>query len=836
MDRWPSYAPAIAFSFLLVLLLGTPAQSLDCQDYTQTPQLVATLEAVGLDSTRDVLMLDGTRALALGPYGLSELDLTDPWNPLVENKMDDPLLGGLAAEMFVLVYGEEHLAILDRATLELVVEIPGAFNSSLALSGELLAVVAEDELRLFSLGMISEPQLLSATALPTGSAHKAQIQFSGNHLVVALSSTGFGVPWHSTLHCFDITDPVMPLPTGTLLEETPDHDRVMVRELGSMGRRLYLVWEGFEPRNNLPITRRFSHLSIDAGGRLSLGRSVDIGEGEGALKVVTPLPQGLFVGYGGSSGGLLEPGFNSFAGPTFSEAGRTLLYRELWFLPGRSFVLAQNLSAENSELALYQLDPQKDFFAGFGHEESLPEVCFAQDLGLMNLTRQATGNLDGQLKLFRMTESGAIPQASITREGSDFLNPVLCRNRAYFQADGQHLRWDLAEGASVVDISSQLGTGRVLGAGNSHLLVADGSGNCSFWLVDAGGDLTPTGPSFAEPADFFFAGDHCFLDAGRRVISLADPQIPTLVQENLITGEYLAHDATSLLTDADGTFHRYDLANPLQPVLLGSTPGFLGDAAGTISVSGDLLYLSRGEFGLDIYRWDGLTPPTKLGSTLVGNAGAVHGTSAGLMVASGHTMVGLPLHCEDVLPVTLQAFAASTRDGRLEITWRWGDDGAPGQMFRVVQGHGLQAQVLHTGPLVRGAGQVVTTPERGHTGPIQLRLEISEGGVWQVLENRQVLWEAQGRTLQKLSASPNPFNPRTVISFSVGQDTPVQLDIFDLRGRLIRTLINQHLAPGDYDLEWDGRDLHGRAAGSGRYLVMLRSDAGLSRRGITLLR
>ena len=51
---------------------------------------------------------------------------------------------------------------------------------------------------------------------------------------------------------------------------------------------------------------------------------------------------------------------------------------------------------------------------------------------------------------------------------------------------------------------------------------------------------------------------------------------------------------------------------------------------------------------------------------------------------------------------------------------------------------------------------------------------------------------------------PNPFNPVTKIKFELPKSTHVKLIIYDVLGREVATLINERLAPGTYEVNWDG--------------------------------
>ncbi len=75
---------------------------------------------------------------------------------------------------------------------------------------------------------------------------------------------------------------------------------------------------------------------------------------------------------------------------------------------------------------------------------------------------------------------------------------------------------------------------------------------------------------------------------------------------------------------------------------------------------------------------------------------------------------------------------------------------------------------------------------------------------------------------------PNPFNPKTTIRFSVGAGAvgdqtavPVRLQIFNLLGQAVKTLVNDVRTPGLYGVEWDGTDLRGNKVSSGIYFYRL---------------
>jgi len=76
-----------------------------------------------------------------------------------------------------------------------------------------------------------------------------------------------------------------------------------------------------------------------------------------------------------------------------------------------------------------------------------------------------------------------------------------------------------------------------------------------------------------------------------------------------------------------------------------------------------------------------------------------------------------------------------------------------------------------------------------------------------------------------LDCSPNPFNPVTTITYRIANAGPVRLDVFDVSGRRVRTLVNgiQAASSNGYRVEWNGRDDAGTPVASGVYFYRLTS-------------
>ncbi len=70
---------------------------------------------------------------------------------------------------------------------------------------------------------------------------------------------------------------------------------------------------------------------------------------------------------------------------------------------------------------------------------------------------------------------------------------------------------------------------------------------------------------------------------------------------------------------------------------------------------------------------------------------------------------------------------------------------------------------------------------------------------------------------------PNPFNPETTISYVLSDAGSVKLDVYNLKGQLVRHLVDAKLPAGEHRIVWDGRDNNMRALGSGVYFLKLNS-------------
>ncbi len=83
---------------------------------------------------------------------------------------------------------------------------------------------------------------------------------------------------------------------------------------------------------------------------------------------------------------------------------------------------------------------------------------------------------------------------------------------------------------------------------------------------------------------------------------------------------------------------------------------------------------------------------------------------------------------------------------------------------------------------------------------------------------------------------PNPFNPETTISYSVKEPAPVKIEIFNTKGQLVRTLVNQIQPSGFYSEIWNGTDERGNPVASGVYMYRMTAGNYSSHRKMMLIK
>lgn len=70
---------------------------------------------------------------------------------------------------------------------------------------------------------------------------------------------------------------------------------------------------------------------------------------------------------------------------------------------------------------------------------------------------------------------------------------------------------------------------------------------------------------------------------------------------------------------------------------------------------------------------------------------------------------------------------------------------------------------------------------------------------------------------------PNPFNPETTVSFDLAENSQVKLNVYDMKGSLVRTLLSGEMKAGSHNIKWDGKDNNSTSLSSGVYYITLQT-------------
>ena len=87
-----------------------------------------------------------------------------------------------------------------------------------------------------------------------------------------------------------------------------------------------------------------------------------------------------------------------------------------------------------------------------------------------------------------------------------------------------------------------------------------------------------------------------------------------------------------------------------------------------------------------------------------------------------------------------------------------------------------------------------------------------------------------------INCYPNPFNPNINIEFSVPDEAMISVDIYDINGNKVKTLVNKNMNPGLISLEWDGLSDSGSSVSSGVYLIQIKMNQNIVMKKITMLK
>jgi hypothetical protein len=190
--------------------------------------------------------------------------------------------------------------------------------------------------------------------------------------------------------------------------------------------------------------------------------------------------------------------------------------------------------------------------------------------------------------------------------------------------------------------------------------------------------------------------------------------------------------------------------------------------------------------------------------------------------------------------VALQSFDVGIEEGTAVLRWKTGVEiGVSGfHLVRAETRDGEYVQVTEELiPAVDGTyggtyeyRDDTVSPNRTYYYKLQ---EFTERGLGMEFGPYEIQYRLTNDLAQNV---PNPFNPTTVIKFSIASDQPVRLVVYDVAGRRVRTLVDERRRANIYSVSWDGRNDQGQRVASGVYFYRLTAGKFTKTRKMMLLK
>lgn len=176
---------------------------------------------------------------------------------------------------------------------------------------------------------------------------------------------------------------------------------------------------------------------------------------------------------------------------------------------------------------------------------------------------------------------------------------------------------------------------------------------------------------------------------------------------------------------------------------------------------------------------------------------------------------GLATRLDHIVPVVLQTYSSTWREGRVEVRWRLTDIEGP-LAFEIDRTEGRGYGRMDAGGITRDGADFVYRDDAIEPGrTYQYRVVVLEDGARTVLFETSVTVPRAGISFE---VAPNPMVRFATVRFLLPRPSPVALRIFDAHGRLVRTVLDERRLPaGPHEQVWDGRGGDGHPVGPGVY-------------------
>ena len=315
----------------------------------------------------------------------------------------------------------------------------------------------------------------------------------------------------------------------------------------------------------------------------------------------------------------------------------------------------------------------------------------------------------------------------------------------------------------------------------------------------------------------------------------------------ILPGDSLAveNGAVTSVTDGIGVAGKCELQAPETPIIpmisLSCSPKF-AFTENTATITANVHNLG-GRAGT--YTWQGsgtlhalISPCTGPVATFAINQIAPDFYTAKLTVTnwvggtSEMAVIEFMRETDNSLPVTLSRFTAC-QEGR-HVTLQWQTESEQDNLgFIIERAHGTskwqEIASYRTAEALKGAGNSCNRIEYSFTDEAPpsadfctYRLyDVNCDGTAHLYDSFTLALEAMPEATLLQPAVPNPFNPQTTIGYTLAEDSPVCIVVYDLLGRRVKQLLDAVQPAGRYQVFWHGEDEAGNQVASGTYIIRM---------------
>jgi hypothetical protein len=185
-------------------------------------------------------------------------------------------------------------------------------------------------------------------------------------------------------------------------------------------------------------------------------------------------------------------------------------------------------------------------------------------------------------------------------------------------------------------------------------------------------------------------------------------------------------------------------------------------------------------------------------------------------------------------------FVAPTDSCSISFWVRTQDDQYPNEHYAVALSNGgITAadfsDTLFTETLHSGAWHNTIIPILDHSGDTlrvaiihcectnNFAMKVDDIGFYTGTEGSGTTTHVVSRPQLQLTVAPNPFNPSTEIAYNLPENGRVQMKVYNVKGQLVTTLVNEVQNAGSHSVVWRGTDSHGNPAASGVYFARIQT-------------